>query len=53
MEMWAELVKYDKDFQSEFSKLFYNPAVKEADEEFTPDSYNNYVNMRLTLDRGG
>ena len=50
MEMWSELAEDDKDFQSEFNKVFENPAVKEAEEEFTPDSYNNYVNMELTLD---
>ena len=49
MEMQEKLAENEEDFQSEFKKVFYNPAVKEADEEFTPDSYNNYVNMELTL----
>ena len=53
MEMWAELANDDKDFQYEFNKVFDKPAVKEADEEFTPDFYDNYVNMELTLDQGG
>ena len=53
MEMWAKLAEDDEDFQSEFNKSFDNPAVKEADEELTPDVYDNYVNMELTLDRGG
>ena len=53
MEMWAELAEDDEDFQSEFNKLSDNPAVKEADKEFTPDSYDNYVDMELTLDWGG
>ena len=52
MEMWSELAEDDEDFQSDFNKVFYNPAVKESDEEFTTDSYDNYVNMEMTLDRG-
>ena len=50
MEMWDKLAEEDDEFQSEFNKVFKNPAVKESDEEFTPDSYNNYANMELTLD---
>ena len=49
MKMCAELSEDDEDFQSEFKKVFDNPDVKEADEELTPDSYDNYVNMELTL----
>ena len=49
MDMWAEIAEDDKDFQSEFNKVFDNPDIKEADEEFTPYLYNNYVNMELTL----
>ena len=32
MEMWDELAKDDEDFQYEFKNVFYNSAVKEADE---------------------
>ena len=53
MEMWTELAEDEEDFQSEFKTLFDNPDVKEADEEFTPDSYDNYVNMELLLNQGG
>ena len=53
MEMWSELAEYDEDFQSEFKKVFYNPAVKEADKELSHDSYDNYVNVELKSDRGG
>ena len=35
------------------TNVFDNPAVQKADKAFTPDSYNNYVNMELILDRGG
>ena len=38
MEMWEKIAEDEEDFQYEFNKVFYNPAVKEADEEFTPDS---------------
>ena len=31
MEMWDELAEDDKDFQSEFKKLFDNPSVNEVD----------------------
>ena len=51
MEMWAELAEYDKEFQSDLNKVFENPDVKEADDEFTPYLQNNYVNMELILDR--
>ena len=50
MEMWAELAEDDEDYHSEFNKVFDNPTVKEEDEEFTPDLYDNYVNRELTLD---
>ena len=53
MEMWDKLAEDDEDFQYEFNKVFENPAVKEADKEFTPDSYDKYVNIKLPLDRGG
>ena len=49
MEMQDELAGDDQDFQSDFNKVFDNPAVKESDEEFTTDSYYYYVNMELTL----
>ena len=48
MEMLDELAEDDEDFQSEFNKFFYSPASKEAYKKFTPDLYNNYVNMELT-----
>ena len=53
MKMWDELAEDDKDFQFEFNKVFDNPAVQEADEEFNSAFYNNYINKELTLDRGG
>ena len=35
------------------TKYLKTKIFKKADEEFTPDSYNNYVNMELKLDQGG
>ena len=52
MDMLAKLAEDDKDFRYQFNKVFENPSVKEVDEEFTPNLYNNYVNMKLTLDQG-
>ena len=51
--MWDEQAEDDEDFQSEFNKLFNNPAVKEAEKESTPEFYYNCIHMELTLDRGG
>jgi hypothetical protein len=53
LELWAELAEEDEDFQTEFNRVFDNQEVKEADEDFTPDTFDNYVNMELSLDRGG
>ena len=53
MEMLAEIAEDDEDFHYEFNKVFDNPDVKKADDEFTPYLYNKYLNMELTLDRGG
>jgi hypothetical protein len=52
-EDWAELIESDPDFAEEFARTFDNPDIKEADEEFDPDSYDGYVNMELLLDRPG
>ena len=51
--MLSEIAEDDKDFQSGLNKVFGNPAFKASETEFTPDLYNNDVNMELTLDRGG
>ena len=53
MEMWKDLADGDEDFQNEFARVFDNTDVKEDDDRFTPDSYDNYINMGLALDRGG
>ena len=53
MEMWKDLSNGNEDFQNEFARVFDNTDVKEDDDQFTPDSYDNYINMELALDRGG
>ena len=53
MEMWKDLADGNEDFQNEFSRVFDNTDVKEDDDQFTPDSYDNYINMELALDWGG
>ena len=52
MEMWKDLDDGDKDFQNEFSRVFDNTDMKEDYDQFTPDSYGNYINMELALDQG-
>jgi hypothetical protein len=50
---WAQLIESDPDFAEEFARTFDNPEVKEADDDFDPDSYDGYINMELLLDRPG
>ena len=50
MEIWKDLDDGDKEFQNEFARLFDNTDVKEEDDQFTPNYYNNYINMELALD---
>ena len=43
----------DLDFVDEFHSVVSNNEIKEADEEFTPDIYDNqYLNMELAVPRG-
>ena len=53
MEMWKDLAKGDEEFQNDFARVFDNTDVKEYDNQFTLDSYDNYINMELSSDRGG
>ena len=52
MEMWKDLADGDEDFQNKLAIVFDNTDVKESDDQFTPDSYDNYINIKLALDRG-
>ena len=51
--MWKELADGDEEFQNELARMFDNTDAKEDDDQFNPDSYDNYINMELALDRGG
>ena len=43
----------DLDFVDEFHSVVSNNEIKEADEEFTPDTYDDrYLNMELAVPRG-
>ena len=42
----------DPDFQEEFEDAVSNPEVKETDELFTPDTYDQYLQMELALPQG-
>ncbi len=45
---------YDAEFVQEFGRTINDPEIKEADQGFTPDAFNNtYVNMELALPREG
>ena len=52
MEMWKDPADGNEDFQNEFARVFDNTDVKEDDDQLTPDSYDNYINMELSLDQG-
>ena len=52
VQSWAELIGDNPDFEEEFQRIISNDDVAEAEDEFTPDSYDTYVNMELALARG-
>ena len=51
MEMCDELAENDENFKEEFNKVFNNTDVKEADNGFTADPCDQYVNTVLTLNQ--
>ena len=42
----------DPDFQEEFNEVVSNPEVADADDTFTPDTYDTYLQMELALPQG-
>ena len=45
---------FSKEFIEEFGRTINDPALREADQEFTPDAYDDtYLNMELALPRNG
>ena len=52
-EDWAEFREVDEDFQEEFSNIVSNDDIKEADDEFTQEVFDDtYLNMELALPSG-
>ena len=49
---WAELAENDVKFKRQFNKVFNNTDIKEADNGFAINLYDQYINMELTLDQG-
>ena len=53
-EDWADFTKYDADFQEEFTNIVNDSSIPEADNEFTPDIFDDtYLNMELAIPRDG
>ena len=53
-EDWSEYFENDPDFQEEFDQIVNDPKVPEADDEFTPDMFDDtYLNMELAVPRDG
>jgi hypothetical protein len=45
---------FDPEFVQEFGRTISNPAIEEADQVFTPNTFDDtYLNMELTLQREG
>jgi hypothetical protein len=45
---------FNKEFVEEFGRTIIDPMLKEADQEFTPDTYDDtYLNMELAVPRDG
>ncbi len=45
---------FSKEFIEEFGRTINDPELKEADQDFTPDAYDDtYLNMELALPRNG
>ena len=52
-EDWAEFMEFDEDIQKDFSNIVSNDDIKEADDEFTPEVFDDtYLNMELALPSG-
>jgi hypothetical protein len=50
---WDDPV-YDAEFVQEYGRTINDPAIKEADQDFTPDAFDDtYLSMELALPRDG
>ena len=48
---WADLMEFDKDFQDEFSRVFNNEYIPEADDSTPENLEADYLDMELALSR--
>ena len=51
VELWEELAGDDEAFYEEFARVITNDDIPEADDEFDPELFDNYVNMEISIDR--
>ena len=51
-EDWKELAGNDEAFAKEFEKVFDNPDISDS-KDFSLDTFYGYVNMEISMDRGG
>jgi hypothetical protein len=49
---WADFIDSDVNFEEEFQLIINDESILEADDKFTADSYDTYINMELALERG-
>ena len=49
---WEEIIVDDPDFGEKFQRNIKEKDLPEADDSFTPDSYDGYLHMELAFDRG-
>ena len=52
LEEWSDLLEDDRDSADEFNRLFDNTDVPEADDNFDPDTYDDYINKEISVDQG-
>ena len=49
---WADIIGDDPDFEEKFQRIISDKDIPEADNSFTPDLYNGYLQLELALDHG-
>ena len=52
LDDWSDVLETDPDFADEFNRLYDNTAVPEADDTFDPDTFDSFIGMELSVDRG-
>ena len=51
IEIWEDLAGNNEIFYMEFARVITNEDIPEADDIFDPEEFDNYVNIKLALDR--